>query len=160
MKVYFRNAIKIVVALALLMPVIACVNYKKVKLTSVSIGSVTPAGLKAVNGTVKLGIENNSSEFTISDISGTIYRSGSEIGSFSADPITIATGSATYSLVGTVSLSSSVSIIEIISIATNFKIDDFSIDLTLKLKPKGGAATTVTRRDVAVGELVNSLKNR
>ncbi len=160
MKAHFRYFLKITIALALLMPVIACVNYKKVKLTSVSIGSVSPSGLKSVDGTVKIGIENNSCEFTIQDIQGTVYRSGTEIGTFTADDVTVATGSATYTVGGNLSINSNISIIEIISIAAKFKIDDFTMDLTLKVKPKGGAAVKVSRENIAVSDLINTLKTR
>ncbi len=155
-----KNVLRVVLAAVLTLAAVSCVNYHKIGITSVKLGTVTPTGFKSVVAMVKVGVENKSCEFTISDIEGTIYRSGTDIGSYRIDDVTIPKGTGTYSTAGEVVLNGNISVFEVISAVSNFSPDEYTLDLALKVKAKGGAAFKIKLKNIAVSDLVGALNEQ
>ncbi len=150
------NLVLLAVSLAVLS---SCISLDDINITSAKISSITPTGLKSVKGTATVGVNNETSEFTLSEISGTVYKDGTTIGTFTADDVTVlGKTNADYTVSGRFALSNSISILEVISIATNLKLDDLSADLTFKIKPKGSVGKTVELEQVPVKQLISAVK--
>ncbi len=146
---------------AILASVSGCVSVKKIQITSFNIESISPKGLKAIDGTISLGVDNGSKQFTISDIEGTVSRKGTEIGTFTVDPITVAAKTKdTYKSAGSLDLNGNVSVLQVISLAKNFKVDEYTMDISMKFKVKGGASKKYEMEDVSVRQFVNMLNSQ
>ncbi|MDE5890807.1 MAG: hypothetical protein K2H10_07320, partial [Bacteroidales bacterium] len=138
-----------------------CVDYKNLKITSFSIDQLTPSGLRSLSGTASVGVDNPSAEFSIYNIEGTIRRGGVEFGTFSANPVTVAGKSSSVCKVsGTMSLSPSVPIFEVLSIAASMSVDDFTVSVSCTVKPRGGAAKKVNLSDVPARAILNKLNQK
>ena len=67
-----------------------CSTEKGLNVTSCSVSSVTPNGLRALKAVLKVGIVNPMSNLTISRIEGVINDSGRELASFTTGKIKVA----------------------------------------------------------------------
>ena len=67
-----------------------CSTEKGLNVTSCSVASVTPNGLRALKAVLKVGIVNPMSNLTISRIDGVINDSGREIANFTTGKIRVA----------------------------------------------------------------------
>ena len=61
---------------------------------------------------------------------------------------------------GSLSLGQNVSMMDILSIARDLDIDDFTVDISLKIKPKGGAVRRVEMKDLPAGRVIELMKRR
>ncbi len=61
---------------------------------------------------------------------------------------------------GSLSLNNSVSVVELFSMLSDFRIEDCTVDLSLKVKPRGGIARKVVMKDVPASSLYRMIKNR
>lgn len=126
-----------------------CNKFKDIKVTGAKLESIRPAGLKSVHGTVLVGIDNPTMSFTIKDIEGKVRRKGSPFCSFAADGITVAKKCDDwYRMNGTVMLDPSVSVISILSLVNNFNPDDYTVDLSMRVKLKNGPAARINKKDI------------
>lgn len=149
------------VLLAAVFSMSGCVDYKNLKITSFSIDSLSPQGFRSVFGTASVGIDNPSLAFSVYDISGIVKKSGTEFGTFSVNPVTVPEKSSSVCKVsGTMSLSPSVSILEVLSVAASMKVDDFTVSVSCTVKPRGGIAKKVNLEDVPAKAILNKLNRK
>lgn len=143
-------------ALALLS---GCINQKNITVTSFNIDSIKPTGLRSVNGSAKVGVKNAGQEFTVYDITGTVKRKGADFGSFAIDPVTVAGKSEqTYKVSGSASLVSALSVASAISAVLTWDVEDYTIDISCKIKPRGGAARPIVLKDIPASKIAGRLK--
>ncbi len=158
MKFCVGNIVKIVLFVALMAGTVSCVDYRKVNVRGAEFEYFTPSGLRSASWSVKLRVDNGTREFTISDVEGKVYDSGKMMGTLTAADVVVAKGSATYSLRGDLRLDKSVSVFDILSLVADFNLDDYTADLTLRVKPKGGSAQKIKLKNLSVKDLVGSIK--
>ncbi len=138
---------------------VSCVNFNNVHIESVKIGSVKMSGLKSLSGTFTLTIENNSKEFTLSDIEAVVKQNGKEIGSLKTDDFTVeGKTTSTNNVAAYFYLSDTFSVIQAMTMLGDLDIDDFTFDLSVKVKPKGGSAQKVSRNNIPARQLISSIK--
>lgn len=129
-------------------------NVKEIRLTSYKIDSIVPSGLKSVDFKLTLGIDNPAMYLRIDGATGRMCRLGQELGTFSVDPIEIEGHcEGKYPLTGNITLSSGVSILQIIRLATNFNMDEYTIDLFAPVKLKSGLGVKLKYVDTPLKEL-------
>ena len=149
------------VLLAAVLSLNGCVNFNDLKITSFKVDKVLPQGFKSVLWSAYVGVDNPSVEFSLYDISGTIKRGSAPLGDFSAEPVTVkGRTEGTYSVKGSLSLNNSVSVVELFSMLSDFRIEDCTVDLSLKVKPRGGIARKVVMKDVPASSVYRMIKNR
>jgi len=131
-------------------------NIKNIRPTSYKIESIVPAGLKSIDFKLTLGIDNPAMYLKIDGATGRICRLGKELGTFSVEPVALEGHcEGKYLLSGNVSLSSGVSILQIMRLASDFKMEEYTLDLNAPVKLKSGAGKKVKLTDVPISELFN-----
>ncbi len=159
MKFCVKNVLKIVLFSALMAGTVSCADFRKVSVRDAEFEYFTPSGLRSASWSVKVGVNNGTRQFTISDVEGKVYGSGKLVGTITAADVVVERGVAEYSVRGDVALDKSVSIMDILSLVTSFSVDDYTADLTFKVKPKGGSAQKIKLKNLPVKDLAGSLKN-
>ncbi|MCM1503064.1 MAG: hypothetical protein NC115_10430 [Bacteroidales bacterium] len=149
------------VLLAAVFTLSGCVDYKNLKITSFSIERIAPQGLRSVSGTAKVGVDNPSAAFSIYNIEGVVKKNATEFGTFSVNPVSVAEKSAQICTVnGTMSLSPSVSILEVLSVAASMSVDDFTVSISCTVKARGGVAKKVNLKDIPAKAILNKLNQK
>ncbi|MBR1871634.1 MAG: hypothetical protein IJ795_00305 [Bacteroidales bacterium] len=145
-----------IVLAALLMN--ACTSVQKlknIKVTSATVESLTPTGLRSLKGTFLLGIDNPAMQFTAEDIYGTIYWKGEEFGDFTVDPITIqGRKSAVYELSAAASVRPEVSLLQLASLLKNYDLADFTADVNVTVKLKSGVGKAIALKGLNLKDLL------
>ncbi len=131
---------------------------KEMQLTSFKISSVSPAGLKAVDLTMELGIDNPAVQFTLSDIQLDLYRLDQPLGSFTNSQDLLVKGSTvgTYTLSGRVSLSDGVSLAQLLSYVSQPDPADYSLSYSALVTLKSGVHTTLSKKNVPLSEFLSN----
>jgi len=136
-------------------------NVKKMDVTSFGIGQIKPLGLRSVSLTANVGLDNNSSGFSVYDIEGVVKRNGNEFGTFSAEPVTVRRKSSEiHELKGIANLSPSIPAFEIMSLMSSKSLEEFTVSLSCKVKPKGGIAKKVKFEDVPAKVILDRFKKQ
>lgn len=129
-------------------------NVKEIKLTSYKIDSITPVGLKSVNFKLTIGVDNPAMYLNIDGATGRVCRLGEEVGTFSVDPIALEGHcEAKYPLTGNITLSPGMSILQVMRYASNFNMDEYTLDLFAPVKLKSGAGVKIKFVDKPFKEL-------
>lgn len=132
----------------------SCSKIHEISVTSYKIRSISPKGLRSVDATIDLGIHNPTLQFTLVNNMAIIYYQGTALGTVTADDVTVeARTDAVYTISGNVSLADGVGILKVMSLAKNFKEEDYSLDIDTDIKLKGGATFKVRKRQVPLSEL-------
>ena len=156
-----RNRIAFLAALTGLLMLTGCAASRigDISLQDYKVEEISPAGLRGVDVVLALTVCNPSVKITVSDISGTIYRKGTEFAVFSADPVTLNRKSTeTYRVKGNLSLSSGVSLFDVISLAGGFDPEEFTLDVHAHGTLKNGIGKDVDKVQVPLSRLMEGLK--
>jgi len=134
---YIRKILILFAALTVL-TLSSCNKIKNIKMTGCSLESVTPVGLKGLKAQLAVGVENPAMQFTASDINGIVYYQDSALVYYTADPITVKKHcTAVYPVTCSGKVADNVSGLKILSLMTNSKLDDYTVDINVKLTLKG-----------------------
>lgn len=127
-----------------------------IEITSVGVKSISPNGLKSIDGVLLVGVDNPTIAFTIKTFEGTVYKNGQPFATYSGGPISVKKKSSdVYELPATLNIDPSVSIFNIISLATSMNFEGFTTDVAAKVALKSGLATTLTYKDMKIDELLD-----
>ena len=149
-----------ILLLAVLVSLTGCVNVNRLHVTSFHVDSITPEGFRSVSAAASATVTNGSVGFSVYDIGGTVKRHGQALGDFSVEPFSVkARSTGKYSINGQLSLAQSMSIIELLSIVKDIDIDDFTVDISLKVKAKGGAPQKLLLKDVPARQIIDIMKS-
>ena len=135
-----------------------CGSYKDIRVESCRIDSITPAGFKAVDAGLSLSVYNPVREITLSDIRGKVYYKDAEIGVFEAPDVVIP-GKDTSEVNADIraSLSGHTGLVGIMSMVGNARPEDFSMDIALVVKVKGGLKKKIFLERVPVENFLHEL---
>lgn len=156
MTVFSKNT-KVILALAsavLLLILPGCSGYKDIRVDSCRLESISPSGFKAVEAGLSVQVYNPVKEMVISDISGTVYFDGDELGYFHAPDVTVPGKSTSDVHVEvTASLGQSFSLMGLMSMASRMDVGKFTMDASMKIKVKGGICKKIHLEGVPVENL-------
>lgn len=132
-----------------------CSGVNDIKVTSCSIASVSPKGLKSLSALLMLGIENPIMAFTVSDLEGVINNNGREFATFEAGKLPVARKSSkVYPLTCSGSISKGVGLMDLIKLAGSKDFSGMTIDMKVKVKLKCGIGKTLRFKDLKVTDLM------
>ena len=154
MKVKVSN-MRIFSALAVVavMLLTGCSGYKDIRVDSCRLESISPVGLKALDAGFSVSVDNPVKEILISDIDGTVYYDGGEFGHFEAPPVTVPGKSVSDVRVDVrAALSKSLTLMQVMSMATAFDPSEFTVDISLTVKVKGGLKKKVELKGLPVDQ--------
>lgn len=162
MKNIFKKRFFVIAAVSMLLMMTGCLNLKEFKILSFKAEQIVPQGFKSIRGVATVEYSNPSVDFDVFDIEGAVYCQGSLFGRFTVDPVSIkgrGTSSCTVSGVFTITSPLS-SVIQVLSMLTGgFNVNDYTIDINAKVKPKGGVVKAVGLKDVPVSKVTGVIKS-
>ena len=137
---FFRKIKTVFFALLLSAAVFSgCSSYRDIRIGTCKVESISPVGLKAVDAGLSIDVYNPAREITVSGISGTVYYEGAEIGFFEAPEVVVpGKTSSKVSFDVRATLSSSLNLIQIMSMASGFKAERLTLDISMTVGVKGG----------------------
>lgn len=154
MKLNIRKILPLALIAVILLSA-GCKKIENIKLTSYHLDSYSLVGLRALDIDATVGVDNPAMEFTLVDPQVIAYRNGVALGTLNADPVTVSGRTiATYKVHGRLTLDPNVSIMQVISYATHFKKEEYTLDISSRVKIKGGGQTKITRTNVPLTELM------
>ena len=150
-----RNTFSIVFAALL---VCGCSSLKEkvqdIKVTSVAIDSFSLKGLRSVETTLALTVDNPVIAFTLSDIEGTLFYKGDEFVIFSADKLKVkGKRVAQYPLDAQASLAGDVSLINVLGLLSSYNLSNFTVSVGAKVKVLG-ISKTFSFTEIPVMDLI------
>lgn len=148
--------IYIAVALSIFM-VEGCSRVRDIKVTSCKLISVSPSGLKSMEGILEVGVDNPSVKFRLDDIEGKIYRNGEILAYITADPVEIAGRTrALYDVKGKAAIAPGVSVLTLLGMVRGVDPKEFTIDISAKVKARG-IGKTVERKGIPLTDLMDEV---
>ena len=151
-----RRLVLPVLAAAFLLP--ACSGYKDIRVDSCRLESISPSGFKAVDAGFSMQVSNPVKELVFSDIAGTVYFDGEELGNFEAPDVTVPGKSVSDVHVElTATLSRSFNIMQLMSMVSGMNPDKFTLDVSMKIRVKGGISRKIRIEDVPVESLFRKI---
>lgn len=143
----------LLVALSLLLS--GCAKFKQIRPVSAGIESVVPSGLRSVVVNVKAGIENPAPQITLSDINGSLERSGKVLGRVLVDPFILkAKTTEEYHLRVTVTLDQEASLFDVMALTRGNALDECTVDVYFKASLKGGISKKMSYEDIPLKSLM------
>ena len=101
---------------------------------------------------VSVDIYNPAKEIRISEISGTVYYEGAPIGFFEAPEVTVpGKSSSAVDIDIRATLGDSLNIMQIMSMASGFRTESLTLDISMNIKVKGGLKKKTPRNLSSVG---------
>ncbi|MGN0189442.1 MAG: hypothetical protein ACI395_08010 [Candidatus Cryptobacteroides sp.] len=162
MKNMLKKRFLVIAAMSALLLMTGCLNLKDFKILSFKAEQIVPQGFKSLKGVATVEYSNPSSSFDVYDIEGAVYCKGSLFGTFTVDPLSVqGKGTSSCTVSGVFSITSPVSsVIQVISMLTGgFNVNDYTIDISAKVKPKGGVAKDVGLKGVPAGKVTGVIKS-
>ena len=128
---------------------------KNIQVTSATVESISPLGLRGLTGTFLIGLDNPAMQFTVKDISGTVYYKGQEYVDFVADPVTIkGKTTAVYELHATATLRPEVSLMQVLALARGTDLADFTIDINATVVLRSGVGKAISLTGINLKDLL------
>ena len=148
-----------VIILAVLLAFPGCSSYRDIRIMSCSLESISPTGLKSVDAGFSVDVYNPAREMQITDIEGTVYYGDEEFGHFTAAPVTVP-GRATSDVPVELSaaLDGSLGIMQLMSMASRFNPDGFTVDVSLKIRIKGGVKKKIGLKGLPVADFFKKVE--
>ena len=150
-----RRLLLIIATATVLCMAAGCSSENGFKVTSCSVSSVTPSGLKALKAVLKVGIVNPMSNLTISRIDGVINNEGRPLATFNTGKIKVAKRSdKVYPLTCEGSIAKDVGLMDLLKLATSQDFSTMTVDLAVKVKLFLGISKTFRFNDIKVTDLL------
>ncbi len=135
-----------------------CSSYRDITVGTCRLESISPKGLKAVDAGISAEVDNPANEITISGISGTVYYEDDEIGFFEAPEVTVpGRTSSKVDILIRATLSDSLSLMQIMSMASGFKTERLTLDISMTVKVKGGLKRKIELKGLPVDNFIGKV---
>jgi len=145
----------IISLMVIVMMVAGCGKAKEINLTSCSVESVSLNGLRSVDASLLLGVDNPSVQFTLEDIEGILYYKGKAYINYTADTLKVeAKSNKVYPLDCTATLAEGVYIPDLLKAVNEYELKDLTTDIKAKVKLRGGISKELTFRDLPIDDIM------
>jgi len=143
----------------LLALVVACASadaqfFSGLSVRSHKINSAYPTSLRSVRGKATVTVQNSGSARSFKDITAVIYRRGEPFFNGTCSDINAGKGTASYTLIGNVSLVEGKSVWDAIGAALSFRASEYTADVSFTVT-MDGKTQRVTRKGVAVSRYLH-----
>ncbi len=138
---------------AFLIAVLACVAveaanhpFAGLSIVDYKIVSAIPESFRAVSGKVDVTINNTETKRTVTEIRANVYRNGTPFAAGKCSDVTFVKGQNKYTLEGTVTLASGVSLWTALGAAFSFDPKEYVVEVTMKMTYEDGTTEIITRK--------------
>jgi len=139
----------------------SCSNMDDIKITSFEIVSVTPRGVNGLDALVKIGINNPSFAFEVTDLIGTLRLEGVPCLSISTDQLIVAGKTAkTYNVPLQGQMADGFNPFQLLRIINGYSLDfdKLTLDVHGRAALRGGIGKKLEFNDIKIGEYL--VKNK
>lgn len=138
---------------ALLFSIDASAQMDKVSVKSYKISRISPRGFTSVDGAVQITIVNAGEQFTLSNISGVVYKQGMRFVTGSAANVVVPKGESNLVINGNATLCRGIGLWDVLK-CINFKADDYTADVSLRVSVEGQESRLVNVEGMSVGAVL------
>lgn len=150
-----KNRLAIIFTALLTLCLTSCGKINEIGITSTSIVSLSPVGLRGMNGVFAVGIHNPTFSFTIRNVQGVVYHKGQAMIDFSADDFTVNKKSDdVYQIKGNATLCQGVSLISALGLLKDLNAESYSVDISGTVYAKG-LHKTIKRKGLPLSSLMD-----
>lgn len=126
---------------------------------SYKINRISLLSLRSVNGEAQAVCTNDSLAFTMSNISGVVYKNGRPFVHGTANPVSVASGTSTVVVKGTATLYDDVTLWDVLSCIA-FRPSDYTIDVSMRITNSAGASRSYSRNGISVANLLHNIRGK
>lgn len=150
--------ILVLILAAIVLCLSGCRNIRDIKVTSVSLESVSMRGFKSLDLFLRVGVDNPARQVRISDIDGSLIHSGKIIGKLAMDPfVLLAKSSETYTFKANVSLAKGAGLKDLMILADQKGLNECTVSISAKAAYGKGAPMPVNMKNIPLKELLDSV---
>ncbi len=124
------------------------------KVNDYSIESISPDGFRAVNGALKVNVTNGNDAFTLTGISGRIYKNGRPFVEGSCGDVIFPAGTSSVVVRGHASLSSGIGLWDVLKCVW-FTPSDYTFDISLVYHASDGSVTPISKVAVPLSSVLS-----
>lgn len=153
MKRFILTALTVVMTVCLA----GCGKIKDISITSCDIVSISPSGLRSLNGVFLVGIHNPVFKFAVSDIQGTVYHKGTAIIDFTANGFEVQKKSDDkHRISGIAELRPEISLLSALALLKDLNADSYTVDVSARVKAEG-IKMTISRKGMPLSSFMEQL---
>ena len=136
-----------------------CARYEQITITTGKVESVKMDGLKAVDVSLLVGVNNPAGKVVIKSAEGTVKHFGKVIGTVTLAPMTLMPRRLSeYPVKARIELAPGMKLMEVLSLADPKKMEQMVVDLSFSGKASG-VSVKKTMNDVPLKKLLENTKN-
>lgn len=159
MKRFVKYLTMLTLAVALTSGCCGIKKLQELKIESYRLESVSPKGFTAVDADLVLTVDNPGNEFSVKALECLVYRSGRPFCVLTSDDISVlGKQESVCRLPLHAKLSAGVNIMTFLELLQG-SLDDFTVDVNLEIKIKGGPKLKVSEKGIPFKDLSQMLKN-
>lgn len=128
-------------------------QFSRLTIGEYGIKSVSPESFRSVNGSVWIEVTNPDEGFTLSDISGMVYKNNVPFVKGTAQTVHIGKGKGKHVFSGHAALCDGVSLWTVLSVLA-FDPEDYCVDISMRVTMDSGASRVVSKKKVPVKTLL------
>lgn len=150
MKRFILTALTVIMTVCLA----GCGKIKDISITSCDIVSISPSGLRSLNGVFLVGIHNPVFKFAVSDIQGTVYHKGTAIIDFTANGFEVQKKSDDkHRISGIAELRPEISLLSALALLKDLNADSYTVDVSARVKAEG-IKMTISRKGMPLSSFM------
>ena len=138
----------------------ACTGLREVRPTSCRVESIAPQGFHSIGMKIALGVRNPSVQFTVKDVQAVLHHKSGDVAEVTASPFTVLKKSdQVYPVDLQISLSKGFGLKNILGLLQDPEnMDNFTVDVSAKVKLKGGAAKRFRYEDIPLEKFMKMIR--
>ena len=157
---HFLTRLPALTVLAMMLCLAGCKDIRDIRVTSVSVESISPRGFKSLDLFLKVGVDNPARQVRLSEIDGSVVHSGKIIGKLAVDSFVLpARSSDTYTLKANVSLAKGAGLKDLMNLASPEGLNACTVDVTAKAAYGKGTPMPVKMKNIPLKELLDNIEN-
>lgn len=131
-------------------------SIKDIGITSCSIVSVTPRGLKSADAVLAIGIHNPSIAFTITELDASVRTGNVNLAKLVGGPIAVERQSDNvYEVPCTASLLDNLNLLKLVALVTAKNLDNCMVDITADVMLANGLSRRLTLGEIPLQKLID-----
>ena len=155
-----KHRVPALLLMAFMLALAGCKDIKDIRVNSVKLESISPRGFKSVDLCLSAEVYNPARQIKLTEIDGSLIRSGKVIGKLAMDPFILAPKSLeTYNLKANVALVQGAGFKDLMMLADPEKLNECTVDISAKAAYGKGAPMPVKRKNIPLKELLNAIGN-
>lgn len=152
----------LIITLLTIFMTVGCADIKRLEdlqVHSVEVESLSPEGLRGVNLTLAVSLDNPGAQVSLSEISAQIVHSGKILGNVAVDPFTLQGKTAgTYHLNADITLGENATVLDLGRLLDKRALDEMLVNVSAMARIRKGPARRIEMKDIPLKKLIETVK--